>query len=396
MQGWSGVTTFLTQICEAFRQSGHPLREVALPPLDQLEEKVLEGVHTPNVGGALRAATVPVECSGRTRDVARNAPSPIMNEGQFVRDIKLSAGYLLELYRDIRMVWRLRRQWRGCVIVVNEFGCETVPVALRFVAPWSRIVAISHTHPGHGVDANHWVRCWLERLCYWSVSDILYNSDASRREWSAKLGVSASKGRVIHLGTESPDLSVPSDYPAREPDTVDFVCVARFVAWKGQSNLVRVWQEVVKKGNNSARLILIGGGPCLDSVRLAAELAKLGTRVVFMGERTKADRYFNAADVAVLMSNEPEAFGLVLLEAMSRGKPVLASRLGGIPEIVIEGETGLLVDPFDYESAAQRVCLLAASADDRFRLGANGRKRWADHFTVDKMKHEFEDYFDLV
>ena len=321
--------------------------------------------------------------------------------------------YGAQLLRDIHRVWRVRIQIGRRVIVTNQFGCETLPVALRMVFPFSRIVAISHTHPGQEKAAAHPVRCFVERLCYWSLNDILYNSDSSRREWGNKLNIPASKGQVIHLGTESPDLSVPDDYPARSIGVVDFLCVARFVSWKGQGNLVRVWSDVQRQSsikaplhNNlttqqpdnlttdrGARLIFIGDGPCLDAVRRDADEAGLGSCVVIMGGRPNADRYFNAADVAVLFSSEPEAFGLTLLEAMSRGKPVLASRMGGIPEIVVDGETGLLVSPHDDEKVADCVCALAASATERQRLGSNARKRWEDHFTVERMICRYESYF---
>ena len=240
--------------------------------------------------------------------------------------------------------------------------------------------------------AAHPVRCLTEHLCYWSVSDILYNSGSSRHEWARKLGIPESKGRVIHLGTEPPDLTVPSDYPVREPGMVDFICVARFVEWKGQGSLIRVWQEVLGKGELRARLILIGDGPCFDATRRDADVAGLGSKVVFLGARPKADRYFNAADVAVLLSSEPEAFGLTLLEAMSRGKPILASRIGGIPEIVENGESGLLVSPCEYGKVADCVHALIASADERRRLGRNGRKRWESNFTIERMIGRYEAY----
>jgi glycosyltransferase involved in cell wall biosynthesis len=145
-----------------------------------------------------------------------------------------------------------------------------------------------------------------------------------------------------------------------------------------------------------ARLILIGDGPCFEEVRRDAEEAGLGAQVVFMGGRPNADRYFNGADVAVLLSSEPEAFGLTLLEAMSRGKPVLASCIGGIPEIVKDHETGLLVTPGEAEMAASAVCSLANSAMDRQRLGKNGRKRWEEYFTVERMIHGYAVYFKML
>lgn len=364
----SGVTTFVRHMTDGFSGYGDRFRLVEIP----------HGNYEPAKSEA------PCRAGVLTGIVEKSAARVALS---------LFIGYSKLLWIDIRRVWVVRKRCRDRIILTNQFGCETLPIALRVIFPFARIVAISHTHPGHGPEATHWVRRWIERICYWSLNDILYNSDSSRREWASKLGLSGSKGQVIHLGTESPDLSVPADYPARQPGTVDFLCVARFVGWKGQGNLIRVWQEVVKRGWRSARLVLIGDGPNLGAVQRDAEQARLGAQVVFMGAKPSADRYFNGADVAVLLSLEPEAFGLTLLEAMSREKPVLASNIGGIPEIVEDGVTGLLVTPHDHEKLADRVCLLVESNIERHRLGVNGRKRWEDHFSIAQMICRYKSYF---
>ncbi|MEI8138432.1 MAG: glycosyltransferase family 4 protein [bacterium] len=406
----SGVTTFVRQMADGFCEYGDSFRVVEIP----------HGNYEPEVSGAQCRAGVLTGMVGKSaaedsryyknREDSESgahvgpvtppatderAPLGTAATTVHIKPVSLSLfwGYLKLLWIDIRRVWAVRGQCRHRFILTNQFGCETLPVALRLVFPLARIVAISHTHPGNGAEANHWVRRWVERACYWSLNDILYNSGSSRREWAGKLGLPSSKGRVIHLGTEPPDLSIPDDYPSRQEGIVDFLCVARFVSWKGQGSLIRVWREVIKRGERCARLVLIGDGQCLDAVRRDAEEAGLGSCVVFMGGRPNADRYFNAANVAVLLSSEPEAFGLTLLEAMSREKPVLASRMGGIPEIVVHEETGLLVSPNDYEKVADGVCYLTSSVVERQRLGKNGRQRWEDCFTVERMIRRYESYF---
>ena len=384
----SGVTTFVRQMANGFERRGDHFRIVEIPhgsyePADR-EAYVAPGHAARNACGRPAALSATLWAG-----IAVAGGPPTMR----AKPIFVFFGYLKLLWVDFRRVWAVRAQCKHRIILTNQFGCETLPVALRLVFPFARIVAISHTHPGHGVEAVHWVRRWVEQACYWSLTDILYNSDSSRREWAGKLGVTTSKGGVLYLGTEPPNGSVPSDYPERQPDTVDFLCVARFVSWKGQGHLIRVWQKVISRGERRARLIFIGDGPCLDVVRRDAEEAGIGCHVIFLGAKPNADRYFNAADVAVLLSSEPEAFGLTLLEAMSRGKPVLASNIGGIPEIVVDGDTGILVNPHEDERGADGVCLLTASASERQRLGSNARKRWDDHFTVERMVCRYESYF---
>jgi glycosyltransferase involved in cell wall biosynthesis len=325
---------------------------------------------------------------GQTPVVTGSPPAAAAVRGPLA--VFLLLGYLKLLWIDIRRVWTVRAQCRKSLILTNHFGCETLPIALRIVFPFSRLVAISHTHPGQGGAANHWVRRLVERMCFHSLSDVIFNSDGSRQLWVQKLRVQKEIGQVVHLGTELPDLSIPPDYPVRSEGVVDFLCVARFVGWKGHLNLVRAWRTVLERGLLRVRLIFIGDGDCFEAVK--QEVARLGLaqHIILLGYRGNGDCYFNSADVGLLLSTEPEAFGLVLLEAMSRGKPVIASRLGGIPEIVTDGNTGVLVDPMDTTAIADAVGRLACSTDERKRMGENGKKRWVGQFTVKQMIARYE------
>jgi glycosyltransferase involved in cell wall biosynthesis len=285
-------------------------------------------------------------------------------------------------------------RFKGRTIVVNQFGCEVLPLALRLAFPRRRIIAIAHTHPGSGAAARCVVRSIVERLCYASVSDIVYSSRSVKEGWTRRFGQAELKGRVILHGIAAPDRAVPDDYPDKPVGTVDFLCAAQFLPMKGQAVLLEAWERALASGLVNARLIFVGDGACFEEVRQSAMRRNLLSSVHFLGARPDGARYFNGADVGVLMSTEAEAFGLVLLEAMSRGKPVLASRSGGIPEVVVHGETGLLVDPSQPEEVAQAVRRLASSAEERARMGGNGHGRWQELFCVERMLREYREYFE--
>lgn len=367
----SGVTTFVFQMIEGFRSYGDQFRVIEEPCQ----------IRKPDRGGE--------EMSGR--DSPRRLSSLSSFAGRF---LPLLLSYVGQLFSDVRKVWKIRVLIGRRVIVTNQFGCETQPIALRLVFPFSRIIAISHTHPGQEIYAIHPIRRVVEKLCYWSTTEVFFNSAASRKLWEGKLNVKSIPGQVVHLGTESPDLSIPTDYPPKPEGMVDFVCVARFALWKGQMNLVRTWAEVAKRewaaGSIRARLIFVGDGECFEMVK--DEAAKLGLldSVWFLGHRPKGDLYFNGGDIAVLASTEPEAFGLVLLEAMSRGKAVIASRQGGIVEIVEEGVTGLLVNSGDPADMAKTISFLLGKSEERARMGLAGRKMWESRFSVKQMVGRFE------
>ncbi|MEI6702331.1 MAG: hypothetical protein WCL71_02190, partial [Deltaproteobacteria bacterium] len=194
----SGVRTFLLQMQAKFAQRDGWARVVELPPSlggPTSVSAILKPADGTGSVNSPQVEPVPPERSATSISVA-------------LKDVKLGLGYLKDLCRDVQQLWKVRRDWRGSVVVINEFGCETLPIAMRIVAPGSRIVAIGHTHPGHDAYAHHWIRALVERICYWSVTDIIFNSDSTRSEWAKKIGRTAMKGRVIHYGIEAPGQKV--------------------------------------------------------------------------------------------------------------------------------------------------------------------------------------------
>ena len=307
----------------------------------------------------------------------------------------LVLGYFRQLLADIRSLWKHRSELRGRVLVTNEFGCETIPIALRVLFPFSRIIAIAHTHPGMLGAAQHPVRRAVERLCVASVSEIVFNSASLQETWQQKLPALSLPQTVIPYGIPPPDLTSPLDYPDRpQPECVDFICIARFVYWKGHRQLLEAWKEARMSSAVAMRLLLVGDGAEFENTRRLAQELDIEDSVLFLGTREQGDVYCNCADVGMLLSIEPEAFGLVLLEAMSRGKPMITSNMGGFRGIVVHGETGLLVDPMDAKKTAEAVVQVAESETLRQRMGEASRTRWKTCFSVERMLDDYVCVFD--
>ena len=359
--GQSGVSTFIAHLHGLItgEKFGGTLMEI--PYSDRAPDSELSGSSEPNEGRSVR------ETKSRGTNAARASSS--------VSALRLMSAYLRMLWRDIRMLWARRDQIKSRMFLTNQFGCETLPIAVRAVFPFARLVAIAHTHPSVNERTEHPVRRFVEALCYVSVTDIVFNSHALKTTWSRKLRKKRLKGHVIWHGLEKPSTQHPSDYPHGNNGAVDFIYVARFVHWKGHERLLRAWKIASERSDAHIRLILVGDGPTLPSVIAQARETGItvcdfrtqqhlsgdqiapwssGSVCAFGGRSNGAD-YFNVGDVALLLPTEPEAFGLVLLEAMSRARPIIASRIGGIPEVVVDGETALLVDPDDSEDVANAI-----------------------------------------
>jgi glycosyltransferase involved in cell wall biosynthesis len=136
----------------------------------------------------------------------------------------------------------------------------------------------------------------------------------------------------------------------------------------------------------------VGDDPFGDGKRKAEALARelgpdIEQAVVFTGIRRDVPQILAASEVFV-MSSLWEGLGLVFLEAMATGLPVLSTRVSAIPEVVIEGVTGLLVPPADERALAEGMLALASDAALRTRLGAAGRERVRARFGLERMIDE--------
>lgn len=161
------------------------------------------------------------------------------------------------------------------------------------------------------------------------------------------------------------------------------VSVGRLIYYKGFEYLIRAMTRV------DARLLIIGDGPLRASLERQARESGVTHRVVFLGEVPNEDiaPYYHAADVFVLASvARSEAFGIVQLEAMACGKPVVNTRLdSGVPFVSLDGITGITVAPSDSEALAHAINSLLDDPQLRVRYGEAGRVRVEQEFTLDGM-----------
>jgi glycosyltransferase involved in cell wall biosynthesis len=176
-----------------------------------------------------------------------------------------------------------------------------------------------------------------------------------------------------------------------EPGDVVFVCVARFAAQKAHDVLLKALRRAVDTGlehdGPPIRLLLVGGDPFGDGKERAEALAgelELGDSCVFAGIRHDVPRLLAASDVFT-MSSLWEGLGLVFLEAMATSIPVLATGVSAVPEVVVQGETGLLVPPAEVEPLAEAMLRLARDPALRESLARAGRARVEREFGLDRM-----------
>lgn len=166
------------------------------------------------------------------------------------------------------------------------------------------------------------------------------------------------------------------------PEEFVLLHVSNFRQVKRTEDVVRVFDLV--QTQLPARLIMVGDGPERARTHELAESLGVGGRVHFIGGTPRIESLVALADVFLLPSVQ-EAFGLVALEAMACQVPVVASRIGGIPEVVVDGVTGYLRPPGDVAGMAQAVLEILGNDSLRRRMGAAGRERAMVVFTEAKI-----------
>jgi N-acetyl-alpha-D-glucosaminyl L-malate synthase BshA len=169
--------------------------------------------------------------------------------------------------------------------------------------------------------------------------------------------------------------------------------ISNFRPVKRVRDVVRVFQRIAAEV--PARLILVGDGP--DRPEAADEAERLGIedRVVFLGKQDSVAELLACADL-MLLPSESESFGLAALEAMASGTPVVATRVGGVPEVVEHGETGFLAEVGAVEEMADAAVRLLRDPERWRQFSQNARTVATERFSAAKVVPRYEQYYERI
>jgi glycosyltransferase involved in cell wall biosynthesis len=181
---------------------------------------------------------------------------------------------------------------------------------------------------------------------------------------------------------QEPCCTLPEEY-GMEPGSQIVGVVARLEPEKGHPTLLEAWPQVLREVPD-VYLLIVGEGSRRDALEAQARELRIAHRVVFTGRRDDVPAVTAALDVAVLPSYR-EAQGMVILEAMALSRPVIASNVGGIPEMIEDGVTGLLVPPHDAGALAAAIVRLLKNHPLADTLGRAGHDMVHDRFCIELM-----------
>lgn len=172
------------------------------------------------------------------------------------------------------------------------------------------------------------------------------------------------------------------------------VHVSNFRAVKRPVDCVEIFAKVLHKGGN-AKLIMVGDGPEYSAVHHRARVLNVLDKTEFVGKQAKIADYLGVADISLLPS-ELESFGLAALEAQACEVPVVASRVGGIPEVINDGETGFMSDVGDTEKMSDDVLRLLNDEKMRLSFGKRGRELAISRYSSEKIIPQYIAFYEKV
>jgi glycosyltransferase involved in cell wall biosynthesis len=319
-------------------------------------------------------------------DRQRSVMEPVLEQAG------VSIGYLsLRRLTDPRALPRLVR-------AIRRSRCEVVHAHLEDAATWAPIaggivgrpVVCSFHHVVVPLGRRESVREWLAIKAANRGAGVVFVSRASMDSFAEAYGGERPNWSVVNNGI---DLTAFSAQPASMPVDLGLPRGARVATIvgalrgrKGHAVALTAWPEVLARFPD-AHLLIAGEGPEKARLRTLAHELGIAERVVFAGIRSDIAELIRASSL-VLLPSQHEALPTALIEAAACGRPVVSTDVDGVPEVVVDGETGVLVPVDDATAFADAVCMLLGDDRLRLRMGSQARqlaeerfdaRSWAEH-----------------
>lgn len=297
--------------------------------------------------------------------------------------------------KDLLALWQVLRLIRGEQVGLVHTHTSKAGFVGRLAAWLARVPAIVHTPHGHVFYGYHGrtvttLFVSLERLAARLTDRMIVLTERGVEEHLARGIGRREQFRVIPSGVNvdairdgAPPYEMARARLGVEPETLLIAGVGRFEPVKGFQTLVKALPSILAVVP-SARVMLVGYGSLRSELEAEARALGVADRLEIPGACADAAPFLAAADLVVVPSLN-EGMGRVLVEAMALGRAVVATRVGGIPAVVAEGETGTLVPPDDPSALAQAVSELLKDPGLRQRMGDAGVRR-AEQFSLAVME----------
>lgn len=316
-----------------------------------------------------------------------------------VSDLYRAAGceplHLCFHQRPLRHIWRDLHHLLTAhpPRIIQIFGTRANLLGRFAARRYSQAVVICGQR---SVGSGSWWPRYVERATSRWVDLYIANSHAGARWLAEQAHVPPAKIRAIHSGLDAapfmqamrgqirPSLPIP-------PDTPLIVSVGNLRKVKDQQTLIQAAHRLQQQGHNF-HLLLVGDGQQRAALEQLTRDLNLADHITFMGRRADVSAILADADIKVL-SSRSEGLPAAIMEAMAAGLPVVATAVGGVPELVQDGLTGRLVPPDDAPALADALATLLTNSSLRQQYGRAGQQHILTHFALPDKVAELEQLY---
>lgn len=306
--------------------------------------------------------------------------------------------------RWLRAVWAMWRVYKqqACNVIV---AAQVLPIGTAAYV-LHKVCRIPYAVQVYGMDLalasqSARKRALVKRILSHACS-VVVNSQATR-ELAIESGADAASCIVVYPIPPKPEAISESEENIRARYGLVgkkvVLTVGRLVARKGQDVVIQAMKRM-RRDVPECVYVVVGDGP--DRARLENLAGETGEPVMFLGSLPQKEKnaLFHVCDVFVMPSrsapDDVEGFGMVFLEAGAFGKPVIGGRSGGVSEAVIEGQTGLLVDPESVPEVGEAIVKVLTDQVLAETLGRGGKAAWQNRWDWDKEMQHFEKIFGMI
>ncbi len=303
----------------------------------------------------------------------------------------LSVSAIVDIYRLIK------KKAVDIVFCLDTQPERTTGLIASVFSPGIKLILSSHYDP-YDLKQNRYLTL-LDKLLLRFVDKVTATSAYHKKKLVDSEKIAADKISIMHNGSDLNRFKCVTSSLSKQGFDLSLGdeivgIVARLVPMKGHSVLLDAARLIIEKRPNT-HFLIVGDGQERDSLELQSKKLNIQTHVHFLGTRTDIPELLPLFDVAVLCS-QSEIFGISLLEYMISEKAIVATKVGGIPEVIVDGETGLLVEPGNPATLADGIVKLLTDTPYAKKLGKAAKERAVNVFSIEAMVNKIEVLFDEV
>jgi glycosyltransferase involved in cell wall biosynthesis len=295
-------------------------------------------------------------------------------------------------YRIMNIAWLLKKSKADIVHTHGYFASVIGRTAARIAGV---PILIDHMHSTYWEYKKRQI--FVEKLLSSLTHKVICCSRAVENFVTGHLKVNPSKTIVIYNGADE-EIFIPTENSALkarlgiQPADPVVGTVSSLYHHKGHEYLLQA-VPLVLEAFPSTKFLIVGDGPLRKKLEDQAEDLNISAHLVFTGKRKDVPDLLSVMGIFVLPSCSREGLGISIIEAMASEKPVVATEIGGIPEVVADEETGYLVPPQNPDALAKAIVNLLQSPQRAKEMGRRGRARFEEKFTKRKMLSEVENLY---